>query len=163
MVIHGLKAICRGRMDVDRRGSVLLRDPLKSFHPQARRTVEGQAHLRRGGHHGRMFLASAGISVLIGLSLVARDIWNDRQHQIIISSEVPIFSDPRVDCGRGGPVPIASVRPGEDVKVLRIRYGKDCQTVRISGAAGQSGWLLVEEGVVLRKIEDGLILRSQDD
>jgi len=91
-------------------------------------------------------LTAAGVLVgalaAVPAIAVLKDIRSDRRHSIIITERVPLYAAPRFDCGREQPVAIGFASPNDNVRVLRIRYGKDCQTVKVAVGDGPSGWLL---------------------
>ena len=73
------------------------------------------------------------------------DIWQDRQHTVLVKSATPLFAGH----GNGNceATRLANViQPGVVLKVQRIRYGKDCFTVDVRLPDGQKGYLLSGEG-----------------
>ena len=90
----------------------------------------------------RIAALALAIATLASSALYAYDVHQDRLHHLAPTETVPVFAADRLDCGREERTPVASVGPANPVRVLRIRYGKDCQTVKIQMASGQTGWLL---------------------
>jgi hypothetical protein len=86
----------------------------------------------------------------LAAAAVLYDLRRDRQHRIELAATTPLFAGARLDCGRDTPAPIGFANPGDHIQVLRIRYGKDCETIHIRVADGPSGWLLVDGSVVVR-------------
>ena len=89
-------------------------------------------------------LAKIGIVVgaLVALTvslLVAVDVVGDRGTKVSITGNVPVYpewdADPRYQSAVG------EVGPSTSTKVLRVRYGKDFQAIKLRTDAGQTGWV----------------------
>lgn len=95
-----------------------------------------------------IFLGIVAAIVLLGSGLYVWDLVDDRRYEIKILREVPIY--PEWEPLNGQEV-IGAVRPGEQVKVLRIRYGKDYRAIRVQRENDSTGWLIPVDQVELSK------------
>jgi len=96
---------------------------------------------------GFLLVLLAGALLLLGF--YAHDVYEDRQQKVIVSGATPLF--PLFDsgvklCFNTDQNKIATVSAGEEVKVRRIIYEKDCMTVRIRRISGQEGYLVSGRG-----------------
>jgi len=151
MIIYALKALRRTHGGADLGGRHTRWNPANALFRPAHLTQDGLAYRRKCFVAAKVFLASVAIPLLVSGAIVACDIWNDRRHSVVLSQTVPLFGEPRLDCGRLHPTPTGFVAPSEQLQVQRIRYGKDCRTVRVSTSTGNSGWLLEDDSVSLSK------------
>ncbi|MGB8129811.1 MAG: hypothetical protein WCG81_08460 [Candidatus Angelobacter sp.] len=95
------------------------------------------------------FLLVFFAGTLVFLAFYARDAYKDRQQRVLISGETPLFApsdEGRKLCFNKGRIKIATVSAGEQIKVRRIIYEKDCMTVRIRTRFGQEGYLVSGAG-----------------
>jgi hypothetical protein len=93
-------------------------------------------------------LVLVGLLAAVPTAIIALDIRSDRRRTVTVNVRTPLYAEPRLDCGRREPAAIAFVSPGDRVKVLRVRYGKDCQTVKVAIGDGGVGWLF-DDGVAV--------------
>ncbi len=149
-VVYGVKAI-RGARESGAGGHRTpwrrANEVSRSAQPSPRSIAYRRKSLRAVG----LLAASLGTFLLVSGAIVVSDIRDDRRHSITLSEGMLLFSEPRMDCGRSDPRPVAFAPAGERLPVQRIRYGKDCMTVRISTPSGESGWLLADHSVSLSK------------
>jgi hypothetical protein len=80
--------------------------------------------------------------------LWARDIANDRSYKLAVTNPTPLYSISPIDLPATNPV-VVVIQPGEPVRVLRMRYGKDFQTFRVETKSGQTGWLVYGNGILV--------------
>jgi hypothetical protein len=103
-----------------------------------------RAKVRRAAADHPMFAMGALVLFLVlGGSLT--DALSDRSHSVDVLKSAPLYAEWDSPGGRS---PIATVAPGEKLKVLRIRYGKDSLNIKVEREDGSVGWLVLEVGVV---------------
>lgn len=101
--------------------------------------------------NGLRFFAGFAIGVaIIGallLALWANDVRKDREHTVRVNSPTPIFvGSGGEDCNPGQE--LTAVQPGVDLRVLRIRYWKDCATLDVALPDGRKGHVVLGVGDV---------------
>lgn len=74
------------------------------------------------------------------------DIAEDREHVVSVVGMEPVYGLPPHEYPQTNPV-VGEVRPGQSLKVLRVRYGKDFEALRVELPNGQIGWVLSGGGV----------------
>jgi hypothetical protein len=85
-------------------------------------------------------LIAISIIFLAGLLLDLRD---DRSKTIKILKSTPLFDGwESINSS-----PIGGVKPGEKLKVLRIRYAKDHMAVKVEKEDGSIGWIIPDTSV----------------
>ena len=100
-------------------------------------------------HQGRSFasyLRRVGMGLLAVLLLAvgilwARDVAIDRSYKLAVTGPTPLYSSSPIERSSSNPV-VAVLQPGEPVRVLRMRYGKDFQTFQVETKNGPTGWLV---------------------
>lgn len=74
------------------------------------------------------------------------DLMKDRSQTVKILNPTPLYEE----WGAISSTPsIGTVEPGEKLKVLRIRYGKEFQYIKIERPDGSTGWIMSGIGVEL--------------
>ncbi len=68
------------------------------------------------------------------------DVYSDRKQHIVVTRPTPIFSTDECLFGQRGQK-IATAVTGDKLSVRRIRYEKDCKSVRVRLKSGQEGYL----------------------
>jgi hypothetical protein len=84
-------------------------------------------------------------AVLMG-GLWGGDILSDRAYRLEVVGAAPLYSLPPYEYPKLNPV-VATLKPGQPVRVLRLRYGKDFQAFRVETEDGFVGWVIGGEGV----------------
>lgn len=82
----------------------------------------------------------------LGFALWGIDVLADRRYRVAIVAPAALYSLPPHEYPESNPV-VAVLPPGQSVRVLRVRYGKDFEALRVETLDGQVGWLLGGEGV----------------
>jgi len=82
-------------------------------------------------------------------AMVAVDVARDRGSTVSITGNVPFYAE--WDPGPRGQSAIGEIGPSTSAKVLRVRYGKDFQAIKLRTDAGQTGWVFSGANVHLRK------------
>jgi hypothetical protein len=94
-------------------------------------------------------IIGAGLAVVVLVSIMivvmwAWDVYSDRQHTVEINGPTPFFEpDPGEACDRGSSA--GTLQPGAEMKVLRIRYRKNCMV--IEARASDNGIVYLVAGV----------------
>jgi len=87
------------------------------------------------------------LAILIVITLAAtfwaNDVISDRKQEIIILKPITIYEQPPQDYPKTNKES-GKITPGEQVKVLRMGYGKDFRTWKVKGSIGQEGWFVEE-------------------
>jgi len=73
------------------------------------------------------------------------DVWQDRKHTVVVTGNTPLFEGHAENCGG---TRIATVHPGSEAKVQRIRYWKACATIDVILPNGQEGFIVLGDGEV---------------
>lgn len=91
------------------------------------------------------------LAILIVITLAAmfwaNDVISDRKQEIIILKPITLFEQPPQDYPKTNKE-TGKINPGEQVKVLRMGYGKDFRTWKVKGSIGQEGWFVEENDSV---------------
>jgi len=94
-----------------------------------------------------------GIFVAILVCVIATiwggDVLVDRSMSIAIVSDAPLYALPPQDYPANNPK-VGTLRRGDPVKVTRSGYGKDFQAFRVETPSGQTGWVILGNGVERR-------------
>lgn len=91
----------------------------------------------------KLLIFIIGVSVAC-LGWYLWDLKEDRAKTIKVLKTTPMFSDWEAISGTPS---IGNVEPGEKLKVLRIRYGKNFMNVKIEKEDGSVGWLIMDSYV----------------
>lgn len=89
-----------------------------------------------------------GTLVVVTITLFGWLIWDiqsDRSKSIRIIKEVPLYDEWEPLNGQKSSSMIA---PGENLKVNRIRYGKDYMAIKIERESGKSGWVFYQDDAI---------------
>lgn len=79
---------------------------------------------------------------MIGSSLLAWLAWDihlDRSKEVRILKTTALYESWE---SLGGQESASTVEPGENLKIERIRYGKDYMAIKVAKDNGLSGWLI---------------------
>ena len=95
----------------------------------------------------RRFLIPATVAFVLAVAVVyGVDVAADRRYQLAVVEPTPLLSVSPLK--RSAPNPsLATLQPGQPIKVLRMRYGKDFQTFKIETTSGTIGWVIGGKGV----------------
>ena len=93
----------------------------------------------------RLWLLAAIVAVL-ALAGWGADVASDRRYQLAVVEATPLLSHSPLEYLSSNP-PLATLQPGQPVKVLRMRYGKDFQTFKIETTSGTVGWVIGGRGI----------------
>ncbi len=92
-------------------------------------------------------LAMAALLIFgIPASLYAVDVAQDRRYVVQVVKATPLLTLPLHQYPRENPLG-SLVIPGQRLQVLRVRYGKDFQAMRVETEGGEVGWVLNGNGV----------------
>jgi len=83
-------------------------------------------------------IAVAAVAVTAS-ALVGLDVVQDRQTTVSITGPAPLYPD--WDTGPRYQSAIGVIGPSTSTKVLRVRYGKDFEAIKVRTDAGQTGWV----------------------
>ena len=86
-------------------------------------------------------VVSAVVAAVWGVDIAA-----DRRYQLAVVEPTPLLSVSPLEYPASN-LPLATLQPGQQVKVLRMRYGKDFQTFKIETTSGTTGWVIGGQGV----------------
>jgi hypothetical protein len=92
-------------------------------------------------------VAIAAAPLIAGLLAAwwAYDVWQDRKHTVVVMADTPLFAGDDESCGG---TRIATLHPGTEPKVMRIRYWKNCATIKVVSPGGKKGFIVLGEGAV---------------
>jgi hypothetical protein len=97
-----------------------------------------------------MMLKRTLIIVFIVVALIGglwgADILSDRSYKLAVVRPAPLYSLPPHEYPRQNPT-LATLTPGQHIRVLRLRYGKDFQSFRVETEGGVVGWVIAGEGI----------------
>ena len=71
------------------------------------------------------------------------DVVSDQNHEIAILKPIPLLEKAPQDYPASNRE-TGKISVGEQVKVLRMGYGKDFRTWKVRGSVGQEGWFIEE-------------------
>jgi hypothetical protein len=89
----------------------------------------------------KLIAALSAVVGLIGVSIYAFDVLADRRTRLDIEQAVSAYRLPPHEYPSTNPTAF-KLDPGEQTKVLRVRYGKDFQTVLVRRTSGEEAWVL---------------------
>lgn len=75
-----------------------------------------------------------------------------RSYDIAVTEPAPMYSLPLHEHPRTNPV-AETLQPGQALRVIRHRYGKDFQTLCVETLDGHVGWVIGGEGIAVRRRE----------
>lgn len=93
--------------------------------------------------------ASKAIFGLIALVIAlvwAGDLYQDQTYKLAVVAPAPLYSLGPHEYPKSNPQ-VATLQPGEKLRVLRMRYGKDFQAFRVEIHGGQTGWVVSGQGI----------------
>lgn len=91
---------------------------------------------------------SITILILVPVGIYVWDVMQDRSKSITIRSRMAIYRDwDRLKDQDPNEI-VDTVEPGEKLKVLRIRYGKDYRAVKVEKGNGSVGWMMTQGNAV---------------
>lgn len=93
-----------------------------------------------------LFFVIVGLFVLVGAVLWGGDILADRSITLAVVAPAPLYSLSPIDYEKSNPI-LSMVPPGQHLKVMRMRYGKDFQTFHVETETGALGWVIGGEGI----------------
>jgi hypothetical protein len=88
-----------------------------------------------------LFVAALVVGVLWGADVIA-----DRSYQLAVVAPAPLYSLPPHEYPETNPVS-PTLQPGQAIRVLRLRYGKDFQAFRVETPDDRVGWVIGGEGI----------------
>lgn len=74
------------------------------------------------------------------------DVLGDRQYRADVIGPAPLYSLPPHEYPASNPL-VSTLRPGEHLRVLRVRYGKDFEALKVETEDGHVGWVIGGEGI----------------
>lgn len=78
---------------------------------------------------------------ILGLCVWSWDVYSDRRHTVEVVKPTPFFDpDPSDQCD--GAISAGTLQPNPGLKVLRIRYRKECMVVEVRTASGKRVYLV---------------------
>jgi hypothetical protein len=91
---------------------------------------------------------AAGASLLLGgpLVLYLLDVASDRRYVVVVQKDTPLLTLPPHEYPNPNPAG-AEVKSGQPVRVLRVRYGKDFESLKVETESGEVGWVVNGLGV----------------
>ena len=87
----------------------------------------------------------AFILVVAGGVFIA-DVAADRRYVVAVVGPEPLLSLPPHEYPAVNPI-IETLQPGQALRVLRVRYGKDFEAIKVEAPNGKVGWVLSGSGV----------------
>jgi hypothetical protein len=84
--------------------------------------------------------------LVMGAVMWGGDVLGDRQYQADVIGAAPLYSLPPHEYPASNPL-VLTLRPGEHLRVLRVRYGKDFEALKVETAGGHIGWVIGGEGI----------------
>jgi hypothetical protein len=89
----------------------------------------------------------AALVAMMVFVLVAVDVVQDRKLKVSITGAVPLY--PEWDAGPRYQSEIGEIGPSTSTKVLRVRYGKAFEAIKVRTDAGETGWVFTDASVHL--------------
>ena len=103
---------------------------------------------------GRIVTASLVLVAGAAMTLWARDVYQDRKHEVVIKGPVDVYRNVDWYAYPQGE-PVKHLMPGKAVRVKRILYGKDFRVIQVQTEEGTVGWILEGENTRLVYRHDG--------
>ena len=82
----------------------------------------------------------------IAATLLVIDVLGDRKYKVAVEGPSPLYALPPYEYPKSNPV-LFTLPVGAPLRVLRVRYGKDFQALRVETLEGQAGWVVNGDGV----------------
>jgi hypothetical protein len=91
------------------------------------------------------------ITHLVAIAMAAAALWMmdialDRQYLVFVALPEPVYELPLHNYPPSNMV-IAQVQPHQNLRVLRVRYGKDFEALQVELPGGQRGWVFSGGGI----------------
>jgi hypothetical protein len=85
------------------------------------------------------------VAGVITLCVWSWDVYSDRRHTVEVFEPTPFFDpDPRDQCDRA--ISAGTLQPNRGLKVMRIKYRKECMVVEVRTASGRAVYLVAGIG-----------------
>jgi hypothetical protein len=88
--------------------------------------------------------------LLLPIFIWLGDVASDRSYVAVIEKPLSLYKTPD-QAAYGGGAPIDSLKKNENVKVMRISYGKDYMAVKLEKLNGKADWVVVSDGIRIYK------------
>ena len=93
----------------------------------------------------RLAISVAVVAAAVA-GLWAADVAVDRRYVVAVVGPEPLLALPPHEYPEVNPA-LRTLSPGEPIRVLRVRYGKDFEAMKVETGTGQVGWVLGGGGV----------------
>ena len=93
----------------------------------------------------RVALAFSLLLAVCGIGWWA-DVSADRNYILAVVVSEPVYSLPPHTYPTSNPI-VETLTPGQPLRVLRVRYGKDFEAIEVQTPSGQVGWVLSGGGI----------------
>jgi hypothetical protein len=84
--------------------------------------------------------------VILGTVVWVGDVLGDRQYRADVIGTAPLYSLPPHKYPGSNPL-ISTLRRGEQLRALRVRYSKDFEALKVETEGGHVGWVIGGEGI----------------
>ncbi len=90
-----------------------------------------------------LLVIAAGVAALLAIAFLA-DVHADRELLLVVTADTAVLRDfpTRPNSDTASNVVIATIHAGQPSRVLRVRYGKDFQAVKVRLPDGLTGWVI---------------------
>jgi hypothetical protein len=82
----------------------------------------------------------------LGAVIWGSDVLEARRYRVDVIGAAPLYSLPPQEYPSANPL-VSTLRPGEHLQVLRVRYGKDFEALKVETEDGHVGWVIGGEGI----------------
>jgi len=89
---------------------------------------------------------AVAVAAFLAASVWTADVVADHQWAVAVEDLEPLYSLPPHEYPEVNPV-TATLLPGEKLRVLRVRYGKDVEAIKVETSRGRTGWVVGGGGV----------------
>lgn len=86
------------------------------------------------------------VSVAVLIAIWGADVLSDRQYVIAVVAPAPQYALPPHEYPNPNPV-MTNLSPGQSLRVLRVRYGKDLEALQVETPDGRTGWVVSGAGI----------------
>ncbi len=90
--------------------------------------------------HRYPFVVAGLLGIVVAGAMVAADVVTDKRYVVAVISPTPLLYHPPHEYPSSNTA-LSTLQPGENVKVLRVRYGKDFEALQVERSSGESGWV----------------------
>ena len=94
----------------------------------------------------KAFITALFAVLLVGALLWVGDIYVDHQYKVEVVKSAPLYSLAPTDYPATNPVAL-NLSVGNHLRVLRVRYGKDFEALKVETDEGNIGWVIGGDGV----------------